>query len=139
MCTEHEARSLPHLAWLVQETMLNEVFSGGLSSYSIVNMVMAYLQSVDYPSPILPTDDAPVAESEAQAGPQGAASSQATAVAAHELNAPLVQPPQTWSSPTGQVEEDVGELLLGLLHYFGSQFDYYSDAVSVRKVNRQVA
>lgn len=29
--------------WHLQELGLNEVFSGGLSSYSVVNMVMAYL------------------------------------------------------------------------------------------------
>ena len=35
----------------MQETMLNEVFTGGLSSYSIVNMVMTHLLCMGYKLP----------------------------------------------------------------------------------------
>ena len=38
-------------AFVMQETMLNEVFTGGLSSYSIVNMVMTHLLCMGYKLP----------------------------------------------------------------------------------------
>ncbi|KAL3160428.1 hypothetical protein ABBQ32_010750 [Trebouxia sp. C0010 RCD-2024] len=87
---------------MLKETMLNEVFTGGLSSYSIVNMVMTHLLCMGYQLPSLP-------------GPVG--------------NGPgfwgsLVPAPE-------QPEEDVGELLLSFLDHFGSSFNYALNAVSV--------
>lgn len=89
--------------------MLNEVFTGGLSSYSIVNMVMTHLLCMGYQLPSLP-------------GPVG--------------NGPgfwgsLVPAPE-------QPEEDVGELLLSFLDHFGSSFNYALNAVSVGQVHEQL-
>ena len=90
---------------LLQETMLNEVFTGGLSSYSIVNMVMAHLLCMGYQLPNLP-------------GPVG--------------NGPgfwgSLVPAQNWP------EEDLGVLLLSFLKFFGTHFDYSQHAVSVGQV-----
>ena len=90
----------------MQETMLNEVFTGGLSSYSIVNMVMTHLLCMGFQLPELP-------------GPVG--------------NGPgfwgsLVPAPEF-------PEEDVGELLLSFFDHFGSSFNYVLNAVSVGQVS----
>lgn len=89
--------------------MLNEVFTGGLSSYSIVNMVMTHLLCMGYQLPNLP-------------GPVG--------------NGPgywgsLVPAPE-------QPEADLGALLLSFFDYFGSSFNYALNAVSVGQVNKQL-
>lgn len=85
--------------------MLNEVFTGGLSSYSIINMVMAHLQCMGYKLPDLP---GPVGN-----GPNSRGS--------------LVNAPE-------QPEEDAGVLLLSFFDRFGTSFDYTSHAVSVGQV-----
>lgn len=137
----------------MQEAALNEVFTGGVSSYSIVNMVMAYLQSVGYPLPTLPDVSTP----NAAAGPLGTAidqpdpaSSQPNAVNGH-TNAAVTSQLASAATPLEhaasgsafgaasdagslECEDDVGELLLGFLHFFGHQFDYCQQAVSVREV-----
>ena len=131
---------------LVQEAALNEVFTGGVSSYSIVNMVMAYLQSVGYPLPTLPDVSTP----NAAAGPLGTAIDQSDTASSH-TNAAVTSQLASAATPfehaasdgafgaacdAGSLncEEDVGELLLGFLHFFGHQFDYCQQAVSVREV-----
>ena len=93
---------------MLQETMLNEVFTGGLSSYSIVNMAMTHLLCMGYQLPSLPglVGDGP--------GFWGS----------------LVPAPE-------QPEEDAGELLLTFLDHFGSSFNYSLNAVSVGQVYRQ--
>lgn len=101
----------------MQEAALNEVFTGGLSSYSVVNMVMAHLQSVGYPLPTLPDVSTPA---EPSSHPTVGVSQLGGADAhLHDATA---------------CEEDVGELLLGFLQCFGCQFDYSQQAVSVREV-----
>lgn len=105
----------------MQEAALNEVFTGGLSSYSIVNMVMAHLQSVGYPLPTLPDVSTPA---EPMTHPS----------AAHQAHAAAAQ-----LDGVSACEDDVGELLLGFLQCFGSQFDYSQQAVSVREVNNPIA
>ena len=89
--------------------MLNEVFTGGLSSYSIVNMVMTHLLCMGYHLPSLP---GPVGD-----GPGFWGS--------------LVPAPE-------QPEEDVGRLLLSFFDHFGSSFNYALNAVSVGQVNGQL-
>ena len=89
--------------------MLNEVFTGGLSSYSIVNMVMTHLLCMGYQLPNLP---GPVGD-----GPGFWGS--------------LIPAPE-------QPEEDVGELLLSFFDHFGSSFNYALNAVSVGQVHKQL-
>ena len=84
---------------------MNDVFTGGLSSYSVVNMTMSHLLCMGYQLPSLP-------------GPVG--------------NGPgfwgsLVPAP-------GQPEADLGVLLLRFLEFFGTEFDYAQHAVSVGQV-----
>jgi DNA polymerase sigma len=89
----------------LQETMLNEVFTGGLSSYSIVNMVMTHLLCMGYKLPHLP-------------GPAGTGPG---------FWGSLVPAPE-------QPEEDAGDLLISFLERFGAGFDYSRHAVSVGQV-----
>lgn len=103
MCT-HKSESVC-VIFAMQETMLNEVYTGGLSSYSIVNMVMTHLLCMGYQLPDLP---GPVGD-----GPGFWGS--------------LVPPPE-------QCEEDAGELLLSFFDHYGSSFDYSRHAVSVGQV-----
>lgn len=86
--------------------MLNEVFTGGLSSYSIVNMVMTHLLCMGFQLPDLP---GPVGD-----GPGFWGS--------------LVPAPEF-------PEKDVGELLLSFFDHFGSSFNYVLNAVSVGQVS----
>ncbi len=92
-------------AFVMQETMLNEVFTGGLSSYSIVNMVMTHLLCMGYKLPDLP-------------GPAGTGPG---------FWGSLVPAPE-------QREEDVGGLLISFFERFGAGFDYSRHAVSVGQV-----
>lgn len=86
--------------------MLNEVFTGGLSSYSIVNMVMTHLLCMGYQLTDL-------------SGPIGPGPGfWGSLVPARE-----------------QPEEDLGELLLSFFAHFGSNFDYSRHAVSVGQVH----
>ncbi|KAL0029353.1 hypothetical protein WJX77_001697 [Trebouxia sp. C0004] len=87
---------------LLKETMLNEVFTGGLSSYSIVNMVMTHLLCMGYKQPDLP-------------GPAGTGPG---------LWGSLEPAPE-------QPEEDAGDLLISFFERFGAGFDYSRHAVSV--------
>lgn len=87
--------------------MLNEVFTGGLSSYSIVNMVMTHLLCMGYQLPNLP-------------GPMGDGPG---------FWGSLVPAPE-------QPEEDVGGLLLSFFDHFGSSFNYALNAVSVGQVSQ---
>ncbi|KAL3151268.1 hypothetical protein ABBQ38_013107 [Trebouxia sp. C0009 RCD-2024] len=93
---------------LLKETMLNEVFTGGLSSYSIVNMVMTHLLCMGYQLPSLP-------------GPVGNG---------HGFWGSLVPAPE-------QPEEDVGELLLSFFDHFGSSFNYALNAGGVVMKKRE--
>lgn len=90
--------------------MLNEVYTGGLSSYSIVNMVMTHLLCMGYQLPSLP---GPIGDGPGFWG---------------SLVPALEQP-----------EEDVGELLLSFLDHFGSSFNYALNAVSVGQVKLAAA
>ena len=85
--------------------MLNEVFTGGLSSYSIVNMVMMHLLCMGYKLPHLP-------------GPAGTGPG---------FWGSLVPAPE-------QPEEDAGDLLISFLERFGAGFDYSRHAVSAGQV-----
>lgn len=85
--------------------MLNEVFTGGLSSYSIVNMVMTHLLCMGYKLPNLP-------------GPAGTGP---------VFQGSLVSAPE-------QPTEDAGDLLISFFERFGAGFDYSRHAVSVGRV-----
>ena len=90
---------------MLQEAMLNEVFTGGLSSYSVVNMVMTHLLCMGYQLPNLP---GPVGDGPGYWG--------------------------SLVPALDHCEEDVGELLLSFFDHFGCSFDYSRNAVSVGQV-----
>lgn len=132
----------------MQEAGLNEVFTGGLSSYSIVNMVMAHLQSMGYPLPTLPDVSGPPetashlsAAMSASNAPAAASQHNCDTGSSDSASAPgsrhfaqAQSDSAEAASLDGWCEQDVGELLLGFLHSFGVLFDYAQEAVSVREV-----
>ncbi len=104
----------------LRERGVNEVFTGGLSSYAVVNMVMAHLQQEGYtPAPLHPAvpPAAPGALPETFAFLAHLAAS-----AAHHH----YQPPQL-GAPA-----DLGVLLYGFFDLFGCRFGYTREAVSIR-------
>ncbi|KAK9827438.1 hypothetical protein WJX74_002466 [Apatococcus lobatus] len=107
---------------LLRELGLNEVFSGGLSSYSVVNMVMAYLslegmslaQHMQPGTPALPEISHTIS----------------SPPAAQQDVAWRLQ--QTFSRPAQQdMDCDLGNVLKGFLGHFGNRFDNRTKAVSV--------
>lgn len=130
----------------MQEAGLNEVFTGGLSSYSIVNMVMAHLQSMGYPLPTLPDVSGPPEAASHLSAAMSTPNAPATApqhkcdVGSNDPESAPRDLAQAQSDSAeaasfdGWCEQDVGTLLLGFLHSFGVLFDYTQEAVSVREV-----
>ena len=101
---------------LLRETKLNEVFSGGLSSYSLVNMVIAHLQCEGFQ-----------AHGVAEAGRAPATSAIVNSMGMMEEQGDFAQ----FINHGVEQSHDLGHLLTTFLHRFGSLFDYSNEAVSI--------
>jgi DNA polymerase sigma len=147
-----QVRALPPLRPLVlvikamlKEAGLNEVFTGGLSSYSLVNMVVAHLQAEGMQA-------APVTwQQQQQQRPSSGGSSSSSIWAGSVISQEQVQQHLTQlaqasaaaaaaaagganagsSSSSNSSSWDFGCLLHGFFVRYGELFSYYSDAVSV--------
>jgi DNA polymerase sigma len=143
-----QVRALPPLRPLVlvikamlKEAGLNEVFTGGLSSYSLVNMVVAHLQAEGMqaaPVTLQPQQNGSSSSSWSgsvisqkqvqQHLTQLAQSSAAAAAAAAAAGSGECTAPGSSSSSGGW---DLGCLLHGFFVRYGELFNYHQEAVSV--------
>ena len=101
---------------LLRETKLNEVFSGGLSSYSLVNMVIAHLQCEGFR-----------AHGVAEAGRAPASSAIINSMGMMQEQGDFARLIERGVDQS----HDLGCLLLSFLRRFGSIFNYHEEAVSV--------
>ncbi|CAG9465955.1 unnamed protein product [Pedinophyceae sp. YPF-701] len=104
---------------LLREHNLNEVFTGGVSSYSLFSMVAAHLVRLGYPVPAAIRSRGDADRSGSQPG-------------AFELNGGGV-PGGSASPLPSDLPHDLGDMLLSFLQFFGAEFNYRRDAVSVRR------
>ena len=122
---------------LLREKGLNEVFTGGLGSYAILNMVMAHLQGHGYTVAL--SDHAAVPIADGQPSQSRKRKQKKTEFKVNkepfsldnDMTFDFVQSfGQNWHSNVGD-HADLGILLWSLLDFFGNKFDYYTQAVSV--------
>jgi len=122
---------------LLREKCLNEVFTGGLGSYAILNTILAYLQSKHGYKVAMDLDDSSTngirkywkkikkkIVNTLSVKEPFALNNEATI----EFIKGLSQ--QSISAETS-LDTDLGVLLWDFLDYFGSKFNYYEDALSV--------
>lgn len=113
----------------LRERGMNEVFTGGLSSYAVFNMALAHLQREGW-APAPPA---------APGAPQGGGALADTFAFLEQLAASagwqgLLGPAQRAQHAQQQAQQqgDLGILLWGFFDLFGCQFGYTREAVSIR-------
>lgn len=132
---------------LLRDKGHNEVFTGGLGSYAVVNMVLAYLMQQGY-SPDLSDQDTSQLAGQSLTGKDALAVTQKflekLAAQATSFQVDMQVDAQIQAEAKGgnkkkvktdsekKVEEDLGVLLWGFLEWFGRKFDYNRKAISVR-------
>ena len=122
---------------LLREKCLNEVFTGGLGSYAILNIIIAYLQSKHGYKVAMDVDDSSTKGirkywkkikkkivNTLSVKEPFALNNEATIEFIRGLG-------QRSISAEASLDTDLGILLWDFLDYFGSKFNYYKDALSV--------
>ncbi len=115
----------------LREANLSEVFTGGLGSYALINMVMGRLLHWGYAPVIMDRACARLNEFwKEHTGERGRHFSMSTEDGA--LSVAFVKRLRDFNSDRIREKEiDLGVLLWDFLLYFGNAFDYHADAVSV--------
>lgn len=107
---------------LLREKGLNEVFTGGLGSYSIINIVMAFLQVQGYELPA----------TSAKKDTQKKGKEKQSPVTDNDDTINFIQNLKEHKlSHKNDIKRDVGILLWEFFEFFGRKFDYYNQALSV--------
>jgi non-canonical poly(A) RNA polymerase PAPD5/7 len=122
---------------LLREKCLNEVFTGGLGSYAILNIIIAYLQSKHGYKVAMDVDDSSTKGirkywkkikkkiiNTLSVKEPFSLNNEATIEFIRGLG-------QRSISAEASLDTDLGILLWDFLDYFGSKFNYYKDALSV--------
>lgn len=126
---------------VLRERNLNEVFTGGMGSYSVVNIVMAYLQQQGHnvvqaydigstKDPSIDIIDKIFEKVKEKSRPRKGTREPHTLN--NSVTIEFVKEVSQHNIEQLQAREcDLGVLLWGLLDFYGNRFDYFSSAVSI--------
>ena len=119
------------LKCLLREANLSEVFTGGLGSYALINMVMARLQHWGY-QPVLMDESCTVLNAVWNEYRRNQVSQFSMNTEDSSMSMDFVKHLRDYNAKSIQERRiDLGVLLWDFLLYFGNVFDYHRDAVSV--------